>query len=187
MSLTDVNWSTIPAPSDDGKASHLDGMKMPDVRLPATDDGTVNLGDLRGTAVLYLYTMTGRPDQDLPEGWDMIPGARGCTPQSCAYRDHANELSALGADHVYGISTQDSAYQAEAAQRLSLPFPLLSDAAGELTDGLDLPTQEVEGETLFKRLTMILRDGEIVRVFYPVFPPDQDAANVMDWLRNNPA
>ena len=184
MSLTEVDWSLIPAPSDDGKADHLEEMDLPDVTLPATKGASVCLADLDGIAVIYVYPMTGRPDQDQPDGWDNIPGARGCTPQSCAFRDHQAELSALGVRQLFGISTQRSDYQREAAERLHLQFPLLSDADRELGVALDLPGMEVAGQYLHKRLTMIAVDGVVRRVFYPVFPPDKDAANVIDWLHS---
>lgn len=185
MSLTEVDWSLIPAPADDGKADHLVGTTLPDIDLPSTDGGTVDLGELRGLSVIYIYPRTGRPDQDLPEGWNDIPGARGCTPQSCAFRDHFAELQEFGVKQLYGLSTQSQSYQQEAAERLHLPFPLLSDADLRLGQALDLPGMEVDGEHLHKRLTMILRDREIVQVFYPVFPPDQDAENVIGWLRRD--
>lgn len=185
MSLTDIDWSLIPAPSDDGGADHLDGMVLPDVSLPATDGTSVNIGNLRGWAVIYVYPMTGRPDRDLPEDWNDIPGARGCTPQSCAFRDHFAELKGYGVDHLFGVSTQDSDYQREAVERLHLPFRLLSDADGALRTALDLPAMTVDGQVLLKRLTMIVQDGTIRHVFYPVFPPDRDADNVIDWLRGH--
>jgi peroxiredoxin len=176
------DWSTIPAPRDDGAALHLPGRRTPPVPLLATDGSTVDLSTLPGRTVVYAYPRTGRPGIANPEGWDMIPGARGCSPQSCAFCDHFAQLRALGVLHLFGLSTQDTAYQAEAAQRLQLPFPLLSDAAGALTRSLRLPTFEVQGMTLLKRLTMIIDDGVITRVFYPVFPPDRNAAEVVAWL-----
>jgi len=185
MSLTDVDWSLIPAPSDDGKADHLKGQPLPDISLPSTDGGTVRLGGLSGLAVIYVYPMTGRPDRDLPDGWDDIPGARGCTPQSCAFRDHFAKLREWNVQQLFGVSTQDKAYQSEAASRLHLPFPLLSDADLALGKALDLPGMEIAGAYLHKRLTMIARDGVIAKVFYPVFPPDQDAENVIAWLRRD--
>jgi peroxiredoxin len=185
MSLTDVDWSLIPSPSDDGKANHLEGMTLPDISLTATKGPMVNLSDLSGIAVIYVYPMTGRPDRDLPEGWDQIPGARGCTPQSCAFRDHHAELQSYGVEYLFGVSTQSADYQREAAERMHLPFPLLSDADRILGQALDLPGIEVEGQYLHKRLTMIAIDGVINRVLYPVFPPDQDAKNVMDWLQSH--
>jgi peroxiredoxin len=182
-SLTRVDWSSIPAPVDDGAAAHLAGARLPDLALPSTAGGAVRLADLAGWAVLYFYPMTGRPDQPLPEGWDMIPGARGCTPQSCAFRDHAAELAEAGVSALYGISTQDTAWQREAAERLHLPFPLLSDADLQLTRALNLPVMAVGGHRLIRRLTLITREGVVQQVFYPVFPPDRNAGDVLDWLR----
>lgn len=173
----------LEAPSDDGAAYHLLGMRLPAVLLPSTGGRPVDLAHLAGRVVLYAYPMTGRPGHPLPGGWNEIPGARGCTPQACGFRDHFAELKALGVAHVFGVSTQTTAYQREAAERLHLPFPLLSDAAGELTDMLELPTFEAEGETLLKRLTLVAQDGLIEKVFYPVFPPDKSAADVVDYLR----
>jgi peroxiredoxin len=172
----------LPVPVDDGACDHLPGMQLPLLALPATDGTTVDLSTLPGRTIVYVYPRTGRPDQPLPTGWDKIPGARGCTPQSCAYRDVAAELGTLGA-RIFGLSTQDTAYQQEAATRLHLPFPLLSDARLGLTTALSLPTFEVDGMTLIKRMTLIIDDGAIETVFYPVFPPDADAAHVAAWLR----
>lgn len=148
----------------------------------------VDLAGLSGRIVVYAYPRTGQPGTDNPENWDLIPGARGCTPQSCSFRDHFTELKALGVDHLFGLSTQDTAYQREAAERLHLPFPLLSDAELQLTAALELPTFTVDGMTLLKRLTLIIEDARIVHVFYPVFPPDRNAADVVNWLseRANP-
>ena len=174
----------LPVPVDDGACDHLPGMRLPALALPATDGSRVDLSALSGWSVVYVYPRTGRPDQPLPAGWDEIPGARGCTPQSCAYRDLAAELGALGA-RVFGLSSQDTVYQREAAQRLHLPFPLLSDEHLELATTLSLPTFEVDGMRLIKRLTLIINDGAIETVFYPVFPPDADAANVAKWLREH--
>jgi peroxiredoxin len=155
---------------------------MPSVPLPATGGQVVDLSKLAGRCVVYIYPMTGRPDRDLPAGWDATPGARGCTPQSCAYRDHAADLRARGVQHLFGLSTQDTAYQQEAASRLHLPYPLLSDAQGALMGALNLPRLTADGLTLLKRCTLILRDGLIQHVNYPVFPPDEDAARVIAWL-----
>ncbi|WP_062016408.1 peroxiredoxin [Aureimonas sp. AU4] len=169
-------------PIDDGAANHLVGHRLPHVALAATKGPPVDPGALPGWSVLYCYPMTGRPGAPLPGGWNEIPGARGCTPQACSFRNHFEELRALGVRSVFGISTQTTAYQREAAERLRLPFPLLSDAEGELADMLDLPTFEVDGDRLFKRLTMIARDGMIEGVLYPVFPPDRSAEDVVDWF-----
>jgi peroxiredoxin len=173
----------LPAPQDDGAARHLPGRRMPDIELPATDGTRVGLARLPGRAVVYLYPRTGRPGHDLPTGWDAIPGARGCTPQSCGFRDHFAELTALGVTHLYGLSTQDTDYQREAAERLHLPFPLLSDAGLKLARALDLPTFAVDGMTLLKRMALVVDDGVIARVFYPVFPPDRNAQDVIAWLQ----
>ncbi|MEL6979445.1 MAG: peroxiredoxin [Pseudomonadota bacterium] len=182
VDLLKVDWSSIPTPEDDGGADHLAGAAVPGVALPATDGRAVDLSALQGLTVVYAYPMTGRPDAPLPEGWDMIPGARGCTPQSCAFRDHFAELQARGVAHLFGLSTQDTAYQTEAAARLHLPFPLLSDAALAFADALSLPRFETAGMRLLKRLTLVLEDGVVVRVFYPVFPPDIAVKTVLEWL-----
>jgi peroxiredoxin len=176
------DWTTIPAPQDDGATKHLNGAKLPSVPLAATEGGTVDLAALPGRSVVYAYPRTGRPGIPNPEGWDMIPGARGCSPQSCAFRDHFAELKALGVRHVFGLSTQDTGYQAEAAERLHLPFPLLSDEAEALTKALALPTFEASGMTLLKRFTLVIDDGTITHVFYPVFPPDRNAEDAVAWL-----
>ncbi len=173
----------LPVPQDDGACTHLAGMRLPPVALASTGGRSVDLSALKGRTVVYIYPRTGRPDQELPTGWNAIPGARGCTPQSCAFRDHFEELKRAGASHVFGLSTQDTAYQREAVERLHLPFELLSDAKLELAKALKLPMFEVDGMKLIKRVTLIARDGAIEMVFYPVFPPDQNAAQVLSWLR----
>ena len=184
--LLDVDWSKIPAPADDGGASHLRGLRLPDIALPATDGAQISLARLSGRTVLYAYPRTGTPGEISPvDDWDMIPGARGCTPQSCAFRDHFAELKAAGADHVYGLSTQSTAYQSEMAKRLHLPFPVLSDADLALTRALKLPTMQVADMLLLKRLAAIIDDGVISHVFYPVFPPDRNAGDVLAWLKAN--
>ncbi len=172
----------LPAPVDDGAAKHLRGLPLPHVPLPSTAGGTVDLAGLPGRTVVYAYPRTGRPDQAPLPGWDAIPGARGCTPQSCAFRDHYRELQALDAA-VFGLSTQDTADQREAVERLHLPYALLSDADLAFAHALRLPTFTVAGLPLLKRLTLIVRDGRIEHVFYPVFPPDQNAAAVIAWLQ----
>ena len=172
----------LPIPQDDGACNHLTGMKLPSIMLCSTRDRTVDLSRLTGTTVVYIYPRTGRPDQELPSGWNTIPGARGCTPQSCAFRDHYQELKALGVAELFGLSTQDPAYQHEAAERLHLPFELLSDEKLEFAQALKLPTFEVDGMKLIKRITLIAREGRIVKVFYPVFPPDSNAGDVVKWL-----
>jgi peroxiredoxin len=178
----------LPVPVDDGAASHLPGRAMPAITLARNDGGEVRLADLGpGRTVLYLYPMTGRPGTPLPTGWNEIPGARGCTPESCGFRDHHAELQAAGAARVFGMSSQSSDYQREAAERLRLPFPLLSDQGLAVADALGLPTFTADGLKLYRRLTMIVTGGVIEHVFYPVFPPDRHAAEVLDWLRDHPA
>jgi peroxiredoxin len=173
----------LPVPVDDGAASHLTGLALPDVALSATDGTQVNLSKLRGRTVVYVYPRTGEPGKPSPDGWDAIPGARGCTPQSCGFRDHYGALKQLGVQQLYGLSTQDSAYQREAAERLHLPFAILSDADLALTRAMRLPTFTVAGMTLLKRMAWVIDDGVIIKVFYPVFPPDQNAEEVVAWLQ----
>ena len=179
---TTPDWSALPAPTDDGAVRHLTGMRLPSVPLAATDGRSIDLSAQPGRVVVYTYPRTGVPDKPSPDGWDAIPGARGCTPQSCAFRDHYAEMKALGVAAVYGLSTQDTAYQREAAERLHLPFPLLSDERLALTGALKLPTFRVGPMVLLKRLTLIIRDGTVEQVFYPVFPPDRNAGDVVRWL-----
>ena len=178
------DWSSIPRPVDDGEAAHLTGMRVPSLALFATDGPAVDLSSLSGLTVVYAYPRTGIPGIDNPPGWDLIPGARGCTPQSCAFRDHFAELKAQGVSHIFGLSTQDTAYQREAAERLHLAFPILSDAELRLTEALRLPTFRTSGMTLLKRLTLVIENARIVHVFYPVFPPDQNAGEVLAWLKS---
>jgi len=176
----------LPRPLDDGAANHLVGMTMPSISLPSTSGAMVALAELSAPrTVIYCYPRTGVPGQPLIPGWDQIPGARGCTPQSCGFRDHFQELGKLQAA-VFGLSTQTTEYQREMAGRLHLPFEILSDAEFILCDALRLPTFEVEGIRLVKRLTLIVRKGRIEHVFYPVFPPNESAAEVIRWLREHP-
>jgi peroxiredoxin len=185
MAPTDHNPQVLPenlpAPIDDGACDHLLGLQLPSLPLPSTAGNRVDLASLAGTTVIYCYPRTSRPDEPLPPGWDEIPGARGCTSQSCAFRDHYQELQALVA-RVFGLSTQSTDYQQEAVARLQLPYALLSDADPAFTRALRLPTFTVDGMTLIKRLTLIITDGQIVKVFYPVFPPDKNAEEVIRWL-----
>ena len=177
----------LPAPVDDGAADHLRGTSLPAVTLPATDGSTVALDRLGpGRTIVYAYPLTGGPGGQVPDDWDAIPGARGCTPEACAFRDHHADLLAAGASAVYGVSTQDTDYQREAVERLHLPFPMLSDESFLLTHALGLPTFEAAGRALLRRLTMVVRDGVVEKVFYPVFPPDQHAAEVLAWLVRTP-
>jgi peroxiredoxin len=181
--------SDLPAPQDDGAADHLPGAAMPSVVLRDTSGHEVALDRLGpGRTVIYLYPLSGRPGVDLPNGWDAIPGARGCTPEACGFRDHHADLQAAGARAVYGLSSQSTDYQAELADRLGLPFSILSDPDLALAEALELPTFEVAGgKRLFSRLTLIVTDGRIEHAFYPIFPPDQHAAEVLEWLRGHAA
>jgi peroxiredoxin len=173
----------LPIPTDDGAARHLTGMRLPDLALAATDGTQVNLVKLSGRTIVYAYPRTGEPGKPMIDGWDAIPGARGCTPQSCGFRDHHATLASLGVAQVFGLSTQDTAYQREVAERLHLPFRILSDAELKLAHALRLPTFDIAGMTLLKRLALVIDDGVITHVFYPVFPPDQNAEEVITWLR----
>ncbi|WP_132250818.1 peroxiredoxin [Methylobacterium segetis] len=174
----------LPVPEDDGAAAHLVGRRLPNVSLEATDGGRVTLSALAGRSVVYAYPRTGEPGRpNLVPDWDLIPGARGCTPQTCSFRDHHAALRALGVAHLHGLSTQTSAYQREAAERLHLPFTLLADPHLAFTKALGLPTFVAAGQTLLRRLTMIVDEGVVTKVFYPVFPPDRSADDVLAWLR----
>ena len=174
----------LPVPEDDGAADHLHGATLPAVPLSATDGTTVDLSALLGRTIVYAYPRTGEPGRPaLVEDWDSIPGARGCTPESCGFRDHHAELSALGA-RVFGLSTQDTDYQQRAVDNLSLPFPLLSDAGLALVQAASLPTFDAAGQTLLKRLTLVVDDGVVTHLWYPVFPPDTHAEAVLAWLRD---
>ena len=181
-SIQAPDWSTIPAPVDDGAAKHLKGARIASISLAATDGTTVDLSKLPGTVVVYAYPRTGKPGVENPDGWDLIPGARGCTPQCCAFRDQFTKLKSLGVSRLFGLSTQDTAYQREAAERLHLPFPILSDEKLRFAEAMRLPTFQTSGMTLLKRLTLVIEDGIVQHVFYPVFPPDQNASEVATWL-----
>ena len=174
----------LPAPVDDGAADHLPGMRIPDVVLPSSM-GDIALADLATERlVLYVYPRTGPPDQPVPPGWDEVPGARGCTPQSCGFRDHATELAAFGA-RVAGISSQPLAEQQEFARRTKMPFPIISDEQFGLAATLSLPVFEFEGARFYKRLALVAESSIVAKVFYPVFPPDRNAVDVLDWLRRH--
>jgi peroxiredoxin len=188
----------LPVPEDDGACEHLEGMAVPaGVRLPSTAGREVDLTEASATgrAVVYCYPLTGTPGKDLPEDWDLIPGARGCTPEACAFGDHHAELRGLGAK-VFGLSTQNTRYQRDLAARLHLPFEVLSDSKLAFARALGLPTfeaptvgtliPEAGPTTLIKRLTLVLLRGRIEKVFYPVFPPDRHAEEVLGWLSENP-
>ena len=181
-SIDTPDWSAIPAPLNDGATRHLVGAKLASVPLRATNGSMVDLSTLPGRTVVYAYPRTGKPGVENPPGWDMIPGARGCTPQSCSFRDHFAELKGLGVTNLFGLSAQDPAYQQEAAERLHLPFAILSDEHLALSRAMKLPTFQTSGMTLFKRFTLVIDDGVVKHVFYPVFPPDRSAADVVEWL-----
>ncbi len=174
----------LPVPQDDGSTSHLKGMKLPNVSLVGTNGKTVNFGDIKGKLVIYCYPMTGQPNVALPDGWDQIPGARGCTPQSCSFRDHYQDLQALGAE-VVGLSVQTTEYQKEMADRLHLPFPVVSDLNYQFQKALNMPTFVAAGMTLLKRVTLIVNNGVIEAVHYPIFPSDSDPVWVIDYLKSH--
>ncbi len=184
--LLNVDWSLLPKPVDDGAAAHLIGARMPELALPATDGSQVRLSTIKGRCVVFAYPRTGRPGEvALVADWDQIPGARGCTPHACAFRDEHAALREAGCSSVFGLSTQDVDYQREVVERLHLPFAILSDERHALTDALRLPTFVVAGERLIKRLALVIDDGVISKVFYPVFPPDRNAAEVLAWVRES--
>ncbi len=190
MSNTTANFGqlpeNLPVPVDDGACRHLIGMQMPSVLLRSTSGNSINLAEMKDcTTVLYCYPMTGKPGEPLPPGWDMIPGARGCTPETCGFRDHHEEMTKLGA-RVLGLSTQSTEEQREMVERLHVLFEVLSDNNRTLARALNLPTFEIERRVFIKRLTMILRQGRIAHVFYPIFPPDAHADEVLAWLSRNP-
>jgi peroxiredoxin len=172
----------LPIPRDDGACRHLAGMQLPAIALQSTAGTRVDLSSLSGTITIYCYPMTGVPGVPLPPGWDQIPGARGCTPESCGFRNHFEELRELSAQ-VYGLSTQSTEYQRELVGRLALPFEILSDSELAFTRALRLPMFQAQGLELIKRLTLIVRNGMIQKVFYPIFPPDRHAEEVVEWLR----
>jgi peroxiredoxin len=184
--MTNINElpADLPVPLDDGSTNHLKGMKLPKVVLQATNGKGIDLADIKGRLVIYCYPMTGQPNVALPDGWDQIPGARGCTPQSCSYRDHYQELQSLGAQ-VMGLSVQTTEYQKEMADRLHLPFPVVSDVDYEFQKALHMPTFVTAGMTLLKRVTLIANDGVIEAVHYPIFPSDSDAAWVLEYLKSH--
>jgi peroxiredoxin len=171
----------LPVPEDDGAADHLLDAVVPAIALKATTGETVRLDQPGQRTILFCYPRTGRPDEELPPGWNAIPGARGCTPEACGFRDAHEQFADLGV-RVLALSTQEPNYQREMAERLQLPFPVLSDERLELTRELGLPTFETSGWTLLKRLTLVIDDGRIEHVFYPVFPPDAHASELLDWL-----
>ena len=177
----------LPTPQDDGACAHLPGLKMPPIALTTTSGSTVDFSSLAERSVIFCYPKTGLPGKNPPPDWDAIPGARGCTPQNCSFRDEYANLLQAGVKQVFGVSTQSSSYQQEAGERLHLPYLLVSDEKMALAHALNLPTFEFDGETLIKRLTLIVDDGTITHVLYPVFPPDKSAADTLHWVREHPA
>jgi peroxiredoxin len=175
----------LPVPIDDNAGRHLAGVRLPSIPLPATDDTTIDLSALTGRTVVYVYPRTGDPNAGVADGWNAIPGARGCTPQSCGFRDHFAELKRRGVAQLFGLSTQTTAYQREAVERLHLPFAILSDADLALTRALTLPTFAFNGMELIKRMAWVIDSGTITKVFYPVFPPDRNAEEVVAWIQSS--
>lgn len=176
----------LPVPQDDGLADHLPGLRLPELSLPSTSGGTADLAAIAGRWILFIYPSTGVPGVDMPEGWDNIPGARGCTPEACGFRDNIDSLRTAGAEAIYGLSGQGLNYQQELARRLHLPYPLLSDPKIGLGEALQLPQFEISGQRFYQRITLVINAGVIDHVFYPIFPPDQHAAQVHSWLLENP-
>lgn len=184
MKNLNVLPDNLPVPVDDGTCAHLEGMRVPSVSLISSSGNKINIGSIEGLLVVYFYPLIGRPDSPPMLGWNEIPGARGCTPQSCAFRDFYSEFNEIGAS-IYGVSSQAHSEQVEALNRLHLPFPLISDSSFELAEALNLPTFTYNSLKLIKRLTLIIKDGVISKVFYPVFPPNENAANVIAWLKEH--
>ena len=180
-----VDWSKIPEPKLDFNLEHLNQLIIPDLKLNSTDDTTVSFSNLKGITVIYVYPMTGVPGKELPEGWDEIPGARGCTPQSCSFRDNFSKLKKLGVNNIFGLSTQSTEYQKELATRLHLPYPILSDEKLEFSKKLKLPMFKVLKMNLLKRITLILKDNKIIKYFYPIFPPTKNIEDVINFFEKS--
>ena len=183
--LSDVDWSKIPEPKLDFNLEHLNQLIIPDLKLNSTDDTTVSLSNLKVITVIYVYPMTGVPGKELPEGWDKIPGARGCTPQSCSFRDNFSKLKKLGVNNIFGLSTQSTEYQKELATRLHLPYTILSDEKLEFSKKLKLPMFKVLKMNLLKRITLILKDNKIIKYFYPIFPPTKNIEDVINFFEKS--
>jgi len=177
--------SNLPIPEDDGACNHLPNTRLPSIKLRSTSNATVDISTLHGLTVLFTYPRTGAPGETIPEDWDQIPGARGCSPQACSFRDSCQSLKSLGVTHIFGLSTQDTEYQREAKERLHLNYELLSDEDLTFTSALKFPTFEWEGKSLVKRSVLVLEEGKVIKVFYPVFPSDASARLVEEWLKNN--
>jgi peroxiredoxin len=183
---TDTTYpSDLPKPQDDGACNHLTSLEIPSISLPPTSNPSnpVNISQLPGLTVIFCYPRTGAPGEVVPPAWDSIPGARGCTPQACSFRDNLPQLKSLGVTQLYGLSTQDSQYQQEVHTRLHLPYDLLSDEKLEFQRALNLPTFEWEGHNLIRRLTLAIEDGKVVKWWYPIFPPDSNVSHVIEWLK----
>ena len=177
----------LPVPMDDGSAAHLVGLTIADLSLTASDGSTVKLDEVSaGRWLVFVYPTTGVPGEKMPTGWDEIPGARGCTPEACGFRDNLRELLDAGLDAVYGLSTQGTQFQRELSERLHLPYPMLSDPTHALGEQLRLPTFEAGGSRFYTRLTLVIRGRTIEHVFYPIFPPNEHARNVLEWLLTHP-
>lgn len=161
----------------------MTGLKLPSISLPSTSGSSLDLSTLSGLTVVFCYPRTAAPGETVPDEWNSIPGARGCTPQACSFRDASKDFTELGVNHVFGISTQDTAYQQELKERTHLPYQLLSDERLELVKAMKLPTFDWKGQTLIKRLSMVVENGQVKKVFYPVFPPNESANEVLKWLK----
>ncbi len=185
--LLNPDWSKIPAPKLDASLEHLNNFIIPEIKLSSTSGDEIDLSKLIGLTIIYVYPMTGQPNVALPEGWDEIPGARGCTPQSCSFRDNFSELKKLNIKNIFGLSSQTTKYQKEMSERLHLPYPILSDEKLVFANALKLPTFKVDNMSLIKRITLIINNNKIIKYFYPVFPPDQNVNDVIFWLRKSKA
>jgi peroxiredoxin len=183
--LLKPDWSKIPAPELDVSLEHLNNFIIPEIKLLSTSGDEIDLSKLNGLSIIYVYPMTGQPNIALPKGWDEIPGARGCTPQSCSFRDNFSELKKLNIENIFGLSSQTTKYQKEMSERLHLPYPILSDEKLLFANALKLPTFKVDNMNLIKRITLITNNNKIIKYFYPVFPPDQNVNDVIFWLKES--
>jgi peroxiredoxin len=183
--LLKPDWSKIPAPELDVSLEHLNNFIIQEIKLLSTSGDEIDLSKLNGLSIIYVYPMTGQPNIALPKGWDEIPGARGCTPQSCSFRDNFSELKKLNIENIFGLSSQTTKYQKEMSERLHLPYPILSDEKLLFANALKLPTFKVDNMNLIKRITLITNNNKIIKYFYPVFPPDQNVNDVIFWLKES--